>query len=350
MTRWIGYLIVAHVFEGSKLSPKFSCYGPAFLNCAVKHKAMIKPGLPRLSQHSQEDCTFVLPNDKVQDLASNGFVSLNAITTREEVAEIQSILISLVERRAGEKEGAFFDTNSVLSTDTQRSIQLTNPSYFEPALRRTVYVQRATRLAQQLISPNAFLIGDFLLLKPANVGSGTPWHQDEAYRDPNFIHNELSFWMPLQDTDAGAGCMVFIPRSHDLGVLDHKSPDHDIRKHALECSDEFNAEGSVACPLPAGGCTIHNSRTLHRTTDNTSSTDRYAYILVFGAPMTPAEDVHSFPWLDKRRAADQETRRRWLLRGGIVILLLRKLRRGDFWNFSLAWDSLRRGLSNMRRD
>jgi hypothetical protein len=68
---------------------------------------MIKPGLPRPSQHSQEDCTFVLPNDKVQDLATDGFVSLNAITTPEEVAEIQSILTSLVERRAGEKEGAF---------------------------------------------------------------------------------------------------------------------------------------------------------------------------------------------------------------------------------------------------
>jgi len=253
-----------------------------------------------------------------------------------------------VERRAGEKEGAMFDTSPVSSREAQHSIQLTNPSYFEPSLRKTVYVQRATHLAQQLISPNAFLIGDFVLLKPAHVGTGTPWHQDEAYRDPNFVHNELSFWMPLQDTDAEAGCMVFIPGSHNLGVLEHQSPNQDVRKHALECSGEFHAEAAVACPLPAGGCTIHNSRIIHRTNDNTSSTDRYAYIIVFSAPQTPAKNNRSFPWLEKRRPADHETRKRWLLHGGLLVLLMRKLRRGDFWSLTAAWDSLRRGLSNMR--
>jgi Phytanoyl-CoA dioxygenase (PhyH) len=310
---------------------------------------MIKHSVPRQGRQLQQEDIFVLSDDKVQDLATNGFVSFDSITTNEEVSEIRSILTSLMERRAGEKEGALFDTSSsVSSKDAQRSIQMTNPSYFEPSLRKTTYVQRATRLAQELISPNAFLVGDFLLLKPAHVGTGTRWHQDEAYRDPNFVHNELSFWMPLQDTDADAGCMVFIPGSHNLGVLEHQSPNLDVRTHALECSGEFNAEDSIACPLSAGGCTIHNSRIIHRTTDNRSGTNRYAYILVFAAPQTPAEDVQSFPWLEKRRTVDGETRKRWLLHGGLLVLLMRKLRRGDFWNLTAARDSVRRGLSNMR--
>jgi len=52
---------------------------------------------------------------------------------------------------------------------------------------------------------------DLAILKQAKKGSPTPWHQDEASRDPHFDYNEITVWIPMQDTDAKSSCLQFIP-------------------------------------------------------------------------------------------------------------------------------------------
>ena len=61
--------------------------------------------------------------------SSNGFVSLTSIARTDEVAAIRKILQDLVDRRAGEKEGSFFDTMEGSNTrGVLRSIQSTIPA------------------------------------------------------------------------------------------------------------------------------------------------------------------------------------------------------------------------------
>src|SRR5581483_3137596 len=99
-------------------------------------------------------------------------------------------------------------------------------------------------------------------------------------------------------------------------VLPHHPIGHDPRISGLEVDnpDEL-AMYSVACPLPAGGATIHHSRTLHFTAPNHSNAPRRAYILIFGTPPKPRAVGRDFywqtqqktEWRARRAAADAKT-------------------------------------------
>ena len=133
--------------------------------------------------NSGKDTAAFLSEGELQSFSTNGFLAMTSISPSTELSEIRKILADLIARRVGEKEGSLFDTmESSTSLDVPTSIQLTNPSNYNAWLLQTDYVRNATRIAQQLV-PNCFLSCDFVLLKRAKVGPGTPWHQDEAYFD-----------------------------------------------------------------------------------------------------------------------------------------------------------------------
>jgi hypothetical protein len=48
-------------------------------------------------------------------------------------------------------------------------------------------------------------------MKPARIGDATPWHQDEAFQDPAFDYEEISFWLALQPVDEANSCMAYLP-------------------------------------------------------------------------------------------------------------------------------------------
>jgi ectoine hydroxylase-related dioxygenase (phytanoyl-CoA dioxygenase family) len=64
--------------------------------------------------------------------------------------------------------------------------------------------------------------------------------------------------------------MQFVPRSHREPVQAHHSINYDPRIHGLEVDAAVDTMRAVACPLPAGGATIHHNRILHYAGPNTS--------------------------------------------------------------------------------
>ena len=100
--------------------------------------------------------------------------------------------------------------------------------------------------------------------RAAQAGRGgpeTPWHQDEAFRSPDFVYKELSIWLALQPATLENGCMQFIPGSNKWDVLEHRSPGGDKHLHPLECCGDFARDLAVAEPLAPGGCTVHDAHT-----------------------------------------------------------------------------------------
>ena len=292
----------------------------------------------------------VLTPEQVRFFETNGFLSLDQIVTKEEVQKCRSILDDLFRKRAGEKEGALFDTMAADSADTvPKSLELTNPMNYSSELRKTNYVRNATSLAKQLLGDGAKLASDMVILKPAELGVGTPWHQDEAYRDPRFDYHELTLWLPLQDVGLNSGCMEFIPGSHKQGIHPHRSPQNDARIHAIECAQDLSDMEIVACPLPAGGCTLHHGRTLHCTTMNRAPIARYAFILVFHIPPTPNDGNRTFSWLAEKQSARKDLKRNWILHGGVFVLAWRKFRRGDLWDLAGIRYSVKQGLRAIRK-
>lgn len=239
-----------------------------------------------------------LSQDQIDFFHREGYLTLAAITSAAEVASLQAIYDHLFASRAGREAGDHLDLTTTDTDDEAEALpQILNPSKYAPELIDTLFRANAQAIATQLLGPEARFGGDHAIRKPAGGGVETPWHQDEAYWDADKEYNSLSIWIPLQEATLQNGCMQFVPQSHYQEVLPHHSIGHDPRIIGLEVDDpEEWAAKAVPCPIPAGGATIHHSRTLHYTGPNRSSEPRRAYILGFGVPAKPRNEERDFYW------------------------------------------------------
>jgi ectoine hydroxylase-related dioxygenase (phytanoyl-CoA dioxygenase family) len=258
---------------------------------------------------------------QIASFREHGFLALKQLTTSDETMALLGIFNHLLESGAGLNEGAQYDVlSSSEGEGTATLIEIMDPANYAPQLRQTMLRANALAIAKQLLGPKAGLRFEHAIYKPAHFGGATPWHQDDAYHDdPNLDCQQISIWIPLQAVDVENGCMLFLPGSHLGEVRAHRPFNNDPTIHALECSEEVAETEAIACPLPAGGCTIHAGSTLHATGPNTSSMSRWAYIIVLDVPPVPRQSRRRFPWNEGRRTADLVRRRAWLRRGGLVI-------------------------------
>jgi len=270
--------------------------------------------------------TSVISDAQAALYQRQGFLTLEGICPPEEIELIRTTLLDLFKNRTGYDEGAQYDF--VSRDDPSKPAKfpsMHDPRHYAPALLKTRYHQHALALARQLLGEDAALYGEHALLKPGLTGPETPWHQDEAFRSPDFEYKELSIWLALQPVTEENGCMQFIPGSNKYEVLEHRSPGGDKSLHPLECCADFPRELAVPAPLQAGDATVHHMRTLHYTAPNTSPAPRLAYILIFNTPPVYKPGRREFPWLEGRWTDSQTRRKQWHKRGGLAIEVMRRL-------------------------
>lgn len=254
--------------------------------------------------------TIKLNEQQIAFYHREGYLAINAITTPEEVAWLREIYDRLFTQRAGRDEGNQFDLAGTDEDSAAANLpQILRPDKYAPELARSLCRVNALAIAKQLLGATAEYHGEHAILKPALHGAETPWHQDEAYWDPNLEYNEISVWIPLQDANLENGCMHFIPRSHTLEVMPHHPINYDPRIHGLEI-DQIDATEAVACPLPPGGATFHGPRMLHYTPPNRSAMPRRAYILGFGTVAQKRAAPRDFYWNRQKTTAREERAQR----------------------------------------
>ena len=253
--------------------------------------------------------TITLTSEQIDFYGRNGYLALDALTTPEEVEWLRGIYDRLFEARAGRETGDQFDLGGTDEEDRPATLpQILGPSNYAPELKQGLFRANAYAVAKQLLGPDALPTGEHAIFKPAGVGAATPLHQDEAYWNPGLDYDAISIWIPLQPATVENDCMQFVPGSHRSGVQPHHSINHDPRIHGLEV-DDADPSRAAACPIPAGGATIHHCRTLHYAGPNVSGIPRRAYILLFGAPPTPRAEARDFYWNAQKRTAREERAR-----------------------------------------
>jgi ectoine hydroxylase-related dioxygenase (phytanoyl-CoA dioxygenase family) len=252
--------------------------------------------------------TIRLNDEQVAFFHREGYLTVPAITTVEEVERLCGIYDWLFATKAGRAEGNHLDLSSTDEDDQAHQLpQILNPAKYAPELVDTLFRANAAAIAAQLLGPEMESMGDHAIRKPPQTGAETPWHQDQAYWDPALEYNALSIWIPLQEATLENGCMQFVPGSHRQDVLPHHSIGHDPRIVGLEVDDvERVVAQAVPCPLPAGGATIHHCRTLHYTGPNRSDGPRRAYIMSFRAPPQKRLEPRDFYWLTMQQTKWQE--------------------------------------------
>jgi hypothetical protein len=239
----------------------------------------------------------------------NGYLKIEQISNPEELAALKSIYDRLFADQTGRETGNQFDLGG---DDEEGKVaklpQILGPSNYAPEMRNTQIWANALYIVRVLADYAEAGIGDHAILKPAQYGAPTPWHQDEAYWDPGFLHNAMSIWVPLQDADERSGCLSFVPASHLGDVVPHRQIGGDKRVHGLEIDPNAGVDFSsaVSVPLKAGGCTIHHNRTMHYAPANTTDEPRRAWILGGGAPGVAIESPNDYYWQKEWQTARQE--------------------------------------------
>jgi ectoine hydroxylase-related dioxygenase (phytanoyl-CoA dioxygenase family) len=235
----------------------------------------------------------------------NGYLCVDRVATEQEITEMRSFYDRMFTSRTGRNVGDHYDLGGIDEEGKEPLLaQILQPSKYFPKLRETALYRNVNELIRQLLGPQAKFFGDHAINKSPKHGAETPWHQDEAYWDPEKDHRAISVWIPLQPATILNGCMHFIPGSHKIDVLEHRPIGNDHRVHGLEVVPGiFDFSGAVACELPSGGATFHGGRTLHYTPENTTGDYRRALIIMGGLPTIPRSASRRFPWLERQDSA-----------------------------------------------
>lgn len=255
--------------------------------------------------------TLSLTEAQIASFHRDGYLVLDAITTPAEVDRLRTIYDRLFTEKTGWDAGNQFDLAGTDDDDQAALPQLLAPSRYAPELKETMYLRNAQGIAAQLLGEKMRpQNGEHMIYKPPGIGAATPWHQDQAYHDPAMKTLGVNFWMPLDDATVESGCLHFVPGSHKMDVLPHHPINHDPRIHGLEVDEpEKWASKGVACPVPAGGASLHAAFMLHYAGPNRTDRPRRAYTLTFRLPPVKRDVPIDNYWSRNQQTARAERAR-----------------------------------------
>jgi ectoine hydroxylase-related dioxygenase (phytanoyl-CoA dioxygenase family) len=252
---------------------------------------------------------ITLTDEQVAFFHDRGYLAIPGLTGGDDVAALRRSYDRIFSERAGRELGDHFDLAGRDEEEGKESLpQILHPAKYAPEMNESELLRNATRVAKQLLGPAASCEIAHAIFKPAGFGAETPWHQDAAYWAPDMLYAAVSIWVPLQEATEENGCMQFVPASHTLDVVRHRSINDDPRIHGLEVhpDERGRVREFVSCPLPPGGATFHGPYMLHHTGPNRSQTPRRALILNAGLPPKRRETPLRFPWMEGKVTARAE--------------------------------------------
>jgi hypothetical protein len=242
--------------------------------------------------------------DQIAFFHDNGFLAVERLTTDEELEWLTQLFEYIFAPENADRPGAPVDRTN--GATTNRPVQLSQaflPEMFQPDVLRTNFNRNARRYAATLLGVEMERISCWgHMIRKLPGGRQVPWHQDEAYWEPELAYLALGCWLPLHAVSVEMGAMQFIPGSHKGELHHHTFLENDPTMYIL-VADDVDESAAVACPLPAGAATFHHSRTLHYTAPNTTSEPRLAFPTEFQIAPVRRPQPSPQPWIDAHRAA-----------------------------------------------
>ncbi|XP_071801414.1 uncharacterized protein [Asterias amurensis] len=156
---------------------------------------------------------------------------------------------------------------------------------------------RLLNVIEQLIGPDiaGHPVWNLRVKTPRHEQSTVPWHQDNAYLDPEALHVlQPTAWIPLLDVNQNNGCMQVIPRGHLRGVTATHTccvggtwyvqvKDDEEMKTSLG----VDVKDAVTMEMKYGSVLLMNNAIPHRSLDNMSDEVRWSVDLRWQRPDKP---------------------------------------------------------------
>ncbi|MEX2594173.1 MAG: phytanoyl-CoA dioxygenase family protein [Anditalea sp.] len=131
---------------------------------------------------------------------------------------------------------------------------------------------------------------DQLFCKPAHHGGVVAWHQDYSYWTRTMPMQHLTCWTGLDDATTDNGCLYYVPKSHNWGLLDKPELAGDMEGLMEYLTEEQQAEFKpVPIEMKKGYSAFHHPLMIHGSYENNSNRVRRAFVLNVFADGTLSE-------------------------------------------------------------
>jgi len=120
---------------------------------------------------------------------------------------------------------------------------------------------------------------DQLFCKPAKHGGVVAWHQDYSYWTRTGPMQHLTCWIGLDDATIDNGCLYYVPKSHNWGLLDKPALAGDMEGLMQYLTEDQKAEFKpVPIELKRGHAAFHHPLMVHGSFANSSPRSRRAFV------------------------------------------------------------------------
>ncbi len=121
---------------------------------------------------------------------------------------------------------------------------------------------------------------DQLFCKPAQHGGVVAWHQDYSYWTRTKPMQHLTCWTGLDDASTENGCLHYVPKSHEWGLLEKPELAGDMEGLMDYLTEEQQAQfTTVPVEMKKGYATFHHPLMVHGSYENKSARSRRAFVL-----------------------------------------------------------------------
>lgn len=224
---------------------------------------------------------MTLTQDQKAAYAAQGFVAGLRAFAPDEVAalraEIEALERDHPQGAGGHSLNQFFRVNGQLVI---------------PLLGRIARTPAILDAVSDVLGPDLLVWSVELFIKEPGSPAVVSWHQDLTYWGMGETDEELTAWVALSDVSVAAGCMRFLPGSHNGRIVPHGDTFHpdNLLSRGQEIAD-VDESLAVHGPLRPGEMSFHHGRCFHASGPNRSDDRRIGCAIRYVTPGVRQSDM-----------------------------------------------------------
>jgi ectoine hydroxylase-related dioxygenase (phytanoyl-CoA dioxygenase family) len=220
----------------------------------------------------------------VEEYERDGVVRIRDFFPRQQVAEIRAELDRYMRDDLSSKP----KDARTLEPDGKTIRNLWRLEQHNEYFRALAEQAEIKELVANLVHGSPVLAGVETFNKPARVGSGVPYHQDNAYfcQSPPDM---LTVWIAIDPVTVENGAVYFVKGSHRLGVLPTKPSGVVGNSMGLAEPPATPKAEQFCCTLRPGDASIHHCQTIHHSDPNHTDQPRLGLLFVYRGAHTQTD-------------------------------------------------------------
>lgn len=159
-------------------------------------------------------------------------------------------------------------------TSKQNQVRkLDNPVSQRRLFKKMAQATKLVSIIEALIGDDVVAFFSQIFFKPPQGGGPKPAHQDNFYFGPDNGDHIITVWIAFDDALIENGCLYYGCGSNQGELIEHYAPENEPFNYQIPDSKKVLM---TAAPVKKGGINIHHGKTIHQSSNNTSSLWRRA--------------------------------------------------------------------------